>query len=502
MESATLTRPRPGARRSARRLAVPPSAWAPGVFGLLCLVALVGFLAYPTFPNYDSYYSLLWGHEALHLKAPSFGVYRAPTEHPLAIAFGAVMSLFGRGADRLMVGLTVASFLALAAGLYRLGRVTFTPLVGVAAVGLLCTRLQLPFLAARGYLDIPYLAIVVWAGALEAQRPRRGTPVLVALAAAGLLRPEAWLLSGIYLLWCAGPASWPRRLRYAALAAVGPLVWAAVDLAVTGDPLYSLHSTSGLADELGRAGGLAAVPSALGNFLVRIDKVPVLIAGGLGVALAVWLAPRRSLLPLILLVIGFGTFVLIGAAGLSIIDRYVQFPALVLMIFAGVGLAGWTMLVPGSPLRRVWGLGAGVLLAYGATTAALTLSLGSIETELSFRADSHRSLQAILNEPGVRAGLRCGPLSVPDHKLIPDTRWLLSGGPHTVLARTDARARADAGDPRLARRLQQGVALYPLGAAVFVQALAEPNDDPRDQVPMAGFDRVASNQYYAAYVHC
>ena len=67
-------------------------------------------------PNYDSYYSLLWGREVLHGTLPSFDAYRAPTEHPLAIAFGALLSLVGDGADRVMVGATFASFVVLAAG--------------------------------------------------------------------------------------------------------------------------------------------------------------------------------------------------------------------------------------------------------------------------------------------------------------------------------------------------------------------------------------------------
>src|SRR5271154_7148667 len=61
-------------------------------------------------------------------------------------------------------------------------------------------------LAAQGYLDISYVALIVWAVALEVERPRRGVPVFVILAAAGLLRPDAWVLSGVYWLWCCWPA--------------------------------------------------------------------------------------------------------------------------------------------------------------------------------------------------------------------------------------------------------------------------------------------------------
>src|ERR671925_960486 len=63
------------------------------LFALLCLGFAIGILVYPTYPNYDSYYSLLWGREALHGTLPSFQAYNAPTEHPLAIAFGALLAL-------------------------------------------------------------------------------------------------------------------------------------------------------------------------------------------------------------------------------------------------------------------------------------------------------------------------------------------------------------------------------------------------------------------------
>jgi hypothetical protein len=64
---------------------------------------------------------------------PSFDAYRAPTEHPLAIAFGALLALVGDDADRIMVGATFASFVILAAGMYRLARASFTWIVGLVA---------------------------------------------------------------------------------------------------------------------------------------------------------------------------------------------------------------------------------------------------------------------------------------------------------------------------------------------------------------------------------
>ena len=190
-------------------------------FAVLCVGFLVGFLVFPTYPNYDSYYSLLWGREVLDLQAPYFEGFRVPTEHPLAIAAGALLSLLGEGGDRVWVAMTLASFLWLVWGIYRLGQVAFTPLVGAIAALLLLTRFDFAFLAARGYVDVPYMALVVWAAVLEAVRPRRGWPVFALLAAAGMLRPEAWVLAGLYFLWMSCGATWGERARYAALTAIG-----------------------------------------------------------------------------------------------------------------------------------------------------------------------------------------------------------------------------------------------------------------------------------------
>ena len=157
MEAAALTRP----TRAARLRAVDAALLARVAFGALCLAVAIGFFVYPTYPVYDSYYALVWGHGLLHGQAPIFQGFRYPTEHPLAIAVGAVLSLFGGVADRIWVALTLAAFVALVAGVYRLGRQAATPLVGALAAGLLLTRFDYPFLAARGYVDIPYMALVV-----------------------------------------------------------------------------------------------------------------------------------------------------------------------------------------------------------------------------------------------------------------------------------------------------------------------------------------------------
>src|ERR1700733_5533717 len=191
-----LTRRTPGSTKLTRLRVLSPGRWAMLAFAVMCVAALIGYFAFPTYPTYDSFYALLWGRDLLHGHLPDFRVYRGPTEHPLAIAFGMLCSIFGQGGARLMVFGSIASFVAAVAGMYRLGRLCFGPVVGLVAALLLLSRFFIENLAAQGYLDISYLALIVWAVVLELERPRRGAPVFLTLAAAGLLRPGACGVSG------------------------------------------------------------------------------------------------------------------------------------------------------------------------------------------------------------------------------------------------------------------------------------------------------------------
>jgi hypothetical protein len=522
MESATLTRLAPGPIRLARLRGVPPATWAKLGLAVMCAGAVIGYFAFPTYPTYDSFYALLWGRDLLHLHLPDFRVYRGPTEHPLAIAFGMVCSVFGQGGARLMVLGSVASFIAVVAGLYRLGRLCFGPLVGLLAGLLVLSRFFDENLAAQGYLDISYVALIVWAVVLEVERPRRGAAVLLTLAAAGLLRPDAWVLSGVYWLWCSWGAGGERRsgepppraasrplaskpLQYFALAAIAPTVWVLVDAAVTGNPFYSLSSTAGLAQELGRTQGLGNVVSSVWTYGVRIDKLAVVLGGLAGVPLAIWLAPRRALTPLVALVLVLGVYVAEGAVGASVIDRYMIGGATVLLLFCAVALGGWAMLRPGSMMRRAWMLGAVALLAFGVSAAATTVSLSNLRTTLAYHEEFHEGLAVALQNPVVKAELRrCPLLSLPNNKLIPDARWILdSVGQHDIVARSQARADVAKGAHALEDRLRAGsVAVYPLGSAVFFEAIVDVGDDPRDQIPQAGFRRIYTSRYYAIYGNC
>jgi hypothetical protein len=289
------------------------------------------------------------------------------------------------------------------------------------------------------------------------------------------------------------------------------VVWAGSDLIVTGDPLYSLTYTSGFAEELGRAKGAGGVPAALWEFLVKLDKLPVLLGGILGVAIAVLAAPRRAAVPLVLLVVGIGTFGLVGAGGFSVIDRYLLVTSMVMMVFCAVALAGWTMLRPGR-LRTGWMAGAALLVTAGIVLTAFQLNFKRLTNELRFRGDAHAALHDVLRDPAVVEGRRCvgralqtsgsgpaGPVSVPNHKLVPEVRWMLDLPDGQVLARSQAlrqrSVRRDVNGP--------GTAIYTVErAALLRQALVEDSDSPRTVQPLPGYVRTGVSSYYSAYVRC
>ena len=112
------------------------------------------------------------------------------------------------------------------------------------------------------------------------------------------MRPEAWLLIGLYLLWMRpGRRRGAQRFGYAALAAIGPVVWAATDCVVTGDPLFSLHPTRATwPRSSGAQAACRRCPAATVQLpAATLDKMPVFFAGSLGLALAICARPAARL---------------------------------------------------------------------------------------------------------------------------------------------------------------------------------------------------------------
>jgi hypothetical protein len=473
--------------------------WEALALAALAVAAFVGFFVYPTYSNYDSLYSLLWGREILHGSLPSFDAYRAPTQHPLWVAICIPLAALGRSGDRLLLALCVASFVAMIAGMYKLGKESFGWVVGLVAALLLLSRLDFPFLAARGYIDIPYLALILWAAALEAARPKRGGVVWVLLTLAGLLRPEAWLLAGGYGLWIGWgkpPRDW---IRIVAIVAFAPVVWACSDFIVTGDPMYSLNYTTESAAKLGRRQSLFELPGVTLRYLSELCKPPVFIASLAGIVLVWRMARDRFFVPATLLVWGVGTFFLVSLRGFSVISRYVLVAAIALMLFAAFAIAGFTRLPSGHRAIKPWRIGAAVIVLGGAIFTLATFNPAYVNRELRLRDSVRQDLIRVLASPQVKAGRACGPYSVPNHKLLADVRWLTNSDRNGVVARTDA--------TQTARQHRGGVGLYLIHGTVFLKHPAygpfdQTEDSPIIQVPPAGFIRVKVGTYFSAYVRC
>ena len=197
----------------------------------------------------------------------------------------------------------------------------------MVAAALVLTRAPVLSFGTRAYVDLPYVALVLGALALELRRPRAGAPVLALLALAGLLRPEAWLFSGAYLLWIAYVPGERRlslrpALRLLPLALAAPVGWALVDLVSTGDALASLTGTRDNVDALGRATGLDGLFSAGPRRLGEVVRESGLLAAALGAALGLMWLRARTVVALAATALAFAALAVLALAGLPVVTRY------------------------------------------------------------------------------------------------------------------------------------------------------------------------------------
>ncbi|HEY6762133.1 MAG TPA: hypothetical protein VI318_21715 [Baekduia sp.] len=351
----------------------------------------------------------------MHGRTPDYNVAFAPTPHPLATAVGALGSLFGTGfGEGLFIVLGFFALGLLGWLVYALGAAWFTPLTGVVAAAIVLTREPVLSYGVRAYVDIPYICLLLGALLAETRRPRAGTLPLVLLALAGLLRPEAWLFAVVYAWWLwRGGALTPTHV---VLVVGAPLLWALSDLLVTGDPLHSLTGTRSTAESLGRVTGLQHVPTATPRRLGEILREPVLFGAVVGGVLSLWrLRTRGVLLGAAAGVLAIVAFAILATAGLSILTRYLLFPATILAIFAAAGVCAWTELPREDPWRQVW-------MALGAlTVVGLLLFIPSQVTRIKNTRAALIAQTHILDELhdfASRAPRGC-TVTVPNRRAVP-----------------------------------------------------------------------------------
>ena len=376
---------------------------------VLLLAALLYALAAEARIGYDTAYQLVWGRELLDGALPGYDVRLAPTPHPLQVLVAIPLALLGQGADEAMRALSLVSFAALGAALYRAGTLLFSAPVGWLAAALVLTRPHLLELAYLADADIPAAALAAWA-AVAALRGRAAV-ALGLLALAGLLRPEAWVLSLAYLAWLAWSA---RAVRpgLAALAVAAPLLWVLSDLAVTGDLLWSLHHTRTGTELLDRDTGVGSAVSQLPRHLNFLLGSQVLVVALLGLVAGLLAARERMWGLVAVLVLLGGSFGVLAVAGLSLQPRYLTSLAAAVVLCAAIGGLGWTAVA--SAPWRIAGIAALVLLAAG-----LVLDARDFSDVRGRLVDDSRQLEALARGPARDALRDCGPVAVPTIRPIP-----------------------------------------------------------------------------------
>jgi hypothetical protein len=450
-------------------------------------VALALWLVYrPWFANYDARYALLWARDLWTGHAPDYTAAFAPTPHPLQTAVSSLALPFGDAADDVATLGILLSFGVLVWLAYRLGAELFTPWAGAVAALVVATRPALERDALLAYQDIPFAALVAGAVLLEARRTRRGVPVLALLVAAGLLRPEAWVLGGLYVLWLWPGHSPRRRVALLALAALAPALWALSDWLVTGDPLHSLHGTAELAESNDRRRNVDQVPFWTAQYLGYALREPLVVGVPIGLAFAWRHARRRAALPIAVAVAMTAAFAAGPIFGLPLIRRYMETPAVLLALFYGLAVFGWTRLEPGRE-RQIW-------RALGAFAALLSIAwlpwhvslLHTVGKRISSDSVLYGDLREAGQAPAVRAAFAaCPPLTAGDHRPIPFIRWWLDGPPGSVNT-------VKGGTSRLGRLL-----LMPRKGPT-TRRIYGPGTFPKVAVP-AGWKRVYANRSWLVF---
>lgn len=381
--------------------------------------------------NYDALYSLVWGRDLVLGRGPELELPLAPTPHPLTTLLGALATPLG--ADGAQALTLVVAFLALAAlgvVVARLGAHWFGPAAGIVAAAILLTRRPVLDFGARAYLDVPYLVLLLSAVLVEARTPRdRARTVLVLVGLAGLLRPEAWLFAGLYVLW-------RRRFDLVWLAAAAPVIWVLHDLALTGDPLHSLTGTRATADVLQRVTGLDDVPLTVPRRLGEILREPVLLGAAGGLVLTVWQRRPQALQAVALAGVALAAFCVLAAAGLPILGRYLLLPATVGALLCGAALTGWRDAT--GPARRPWMAVAAVtalaLVAFApGQVDRITALRDALRVQDAIQDDLHALTDSIAEQP---AG--CRPVAVPNFRPVPLLALWLDEEPTAVTPDQDA----------------------------------------------------------------
>lgn len=395
---------------------------------------LLWLLYRPSYVNFDARYALLWAHDIVHGHTPDYTAVFAPTPHPLQTLISFPVLLAGDSSAKVMVALALLSLGWLAWLVYRLGAELWNPAAGIVAAAVVASRPTLDRFALIGYQDLAFAALVTWALLLETRKPKRGPAVLLVLALAGLMRPDAWVLSLLYVAYLWNDLERDKRAQLTALALTAPILWIAQDWIITGQPLHSLHGTKTLAGEVNRRRPPLSIPKRTAWYYKLLLLWPLAFGVPLGLVFA-WLHARKRFALLVATAVALTAWIVITSiVGLSLIQRYLVTPGALLAIVYGLGVFGWTKLRP-EQSRRAWtGVGILALVLSVAYIPSQVSKLSSIKSTMNREARNYSDLKLVGESPVVRARFRqCGNrISTIGHKAVPDLRWWLDAPPRSI----------------------------------------------------------------------
>ena len=196
--------------------------------------------------------------------------------------------------------------------------------------------------------------------------------------------------------------------------------------------------------------------------------------------------------------IGLGIFLLISAAGLSVIPRYVVVPSILFNVGVAVALFGWTLV--SEPRARIVAIGVALvsLLLVAWRTPAWVLDMRKLQGQTLFVKRQHQYLKAILEDPSVVPLLAsCGPITVPTHSAMPVIEY------ETGLSKNDLQATiAQKGPPTRGLLFIDITFNFEPAAARSVTGTAHLSAPVVVELPTVDFKYVASNPFWRVYANC
>jgi hypothetical protein len=414
------------APRTARRATAVRLGQLAGGCGLLSLL-LWRLYGSPTI-GYDTFYALTWGGQLANGDLPQYEVAHGPTPHPLATLVAAVLAPLGTHDAMVAVRvISVVGLAALAVLCFVFGRRLWSLGVGLLFAGLVLTRPVLVGAALNSAIDLPFLCLSLGALLLAVTRPRDRYGVLALLGAAGLLRPEAWLFTAVFIVWRWRASTQRERGLMLGLAALAPALWITSDAIITGRPAYSFSRTRMIAEHTGeqRGGIVQTVAWTARSWKGILHVVPALAALG-GLLAGLRYQRSRALPPAVLMGLGSVSFLATGLSGLPLLVRYFLLPGAILCLFAAVGLLGWQELAAGGALRTWWARVAAVgLLALAVSIPWEARSLDRVASRFGVAATAQRDLERLTKTPAMQAALvRCPPLQTRNFRARPELLFL------------------------------------------------------------------------------